>query len=156
MNQTSGISRPSKDGTDWPALLKDNSRTGGQGTGSVRAPDHARWQIRLGSSIRSAPILRDGVLYVAAVGGTLHAIDAQNGLSKWKFQAAGQIHSTPSLCGNKALFGCDDGKVYAVNCDSGAKVWEAAVSGEVWTSPVVRSEERRVGKECRARWLGYY
>src|SRR2546427_4020483 len=108
MNQTSGISRSSKDGTDWPALLKDNSRTGGQGTSAARAPDHARWQIRLGSSIRSAPVVPDGGLYVAAVGGTLHAIDAQKGLSKWKFQAAGQIHSTPSLCGKRALCEFDD------------------------------------------------
>src|SRR5947199_10477480 len=109
MNQTSGISRPSKDGTDWPALLKDNSRTGGQGTAAARAPDHARWQIRLGSSIRSAPVLRDGVLYVAAVGGTLHAIDVQDGLSKWKVEAHGKIHSTPCLSGNKALCGYDGG-----------------------------------------------
>src|SRR5437879_13857263 len=113
MNQTSGISRPSKDGTDWPALLKDNSRTGGQGTAAARAPDHARWQIRLGSSIRSAPVLRDGVLYVAAVGGTLYAIDAQNGVSRWKFQAAGPIHSTPTVCANTALFRADSGSVCA-------------------------------------------
>lgn len=90
MNQTS-----SKDGTDWPTLLKNNSRTGGQGTAAIRAPDHARWQIRLGSSIRSAPVLSDDVLYVTAVEGTLHAIDTQSGRSKWKFQAAGQLHSTP-------------------------------------------------------------
>src|SRR5207245_10127664 len=89
MNQTSGISRPSKDGKDWPALLRDNSRTGGQATAAARAPDHARWQIRLESSIRSAPVLRDGVLYVAVVGGALHAIDAHIVRFKCKFQEAG-------------------------------------------------------------------
>src|SRR5438128_12617079 len=27
--------------------------------------------------------------------------------------------------------------------------------GSRWSSPVARSEERRVGKECRSRWAAY-
>src|SRR5690242_13557392 len=112
-------SKPSIAETDWVTLLNDNSRTGSQGIRPARAPSRTRWQFRTGSSIRSAPILRDGILYVTSITAGLQAIDVVSGRPKWKFSVSEQIHSTPSLCGNKVLFGCDDGKVYAVDCISG-------------------------------------
>src|SRR6266581_3731031 len=124
---------------DWPTLLKDNARTGGQGQHPARSPERAVWQFRAGSSVRSAPILDGGTLYVASVSGVLHAIDAVTVRSKWKFQAPGQIHSTPSLSENRILFGCDDGNVYALDRHAGSKLWEAPTGGEIWASPVVRN-----------------
>ena len=100
---------------DWPTLLADNARTGGQGQHQPRSPEKAAWQFRSGSAVRSAPILADGLLYVATVSGLVHAIDAATGISRWKFEASGQVHSTPSLSGGMVLFGCDDGKVYALD-----------------------------------------
>ena len=120
-------------------LLKDNARTGGQGQHPARSPERAVWQFHSGSSVRSAPILEDGILYVASVSGVMHAIEVTTGKLKWKFQAAGQVHSTPSLSGNRVLFGCDDGKVYALDRPAGSKLWEAPTGAEVWASPVVRS-----------------
>src|ERR1022692_865631 len=65
----------SKTPGDWPTLLKDNARTGGQGQHPARSPERSVWQFRTGSSVRSAPILEDGILYVTSVNGVLHAID---------------------------------------------------------------------------------
>src|SRR5438105_43453 len=56
--------KPAIPESDWPSLLHDNSRTGGQGVRAAHAPDRARWQVRVGSSIRSAPILRNGFMLV--------------------------------------------------------------------------------------------
>ena len=113
-----------KHSADWPTLLKDNARTGGQGQRPARAPGRALWQYRAGGSARSSPILFDGILFVTSVNGLLHAIDAATGIAKWKFRAEAQVHSTPSLCAERVLFGCDDGKVYAVDRHAGTKVWE--------------------------------
>ena len=124
---------------DWPTLLVDNARTGGQGQHPPHSPEKAVWKFRTGSAVRSAPVLDDGILYVASVNGVLHAIDVAAGTSKWKFEAAGQVHSTPSLFGNVILFGCDDGKVYALDRHSGKKLWEAGSQAEVWSSAVVRN-----------------
>src|ERR1700746_3676493 len=128
---------------EWVTLLCDNTRTGGQGAPPMEAPSRARWQLRLGSSVRSAPVMRETTLYVNSLAGTLHAINVETGRLKWKFEAPGQIHSTPSLYKNKVLFGCDDGNVYAgnvyaVNAELGQKSWEVRTKGEVWASPVVR------------------
>src|SRR5256714_15285342 len=99
---TTETAKPKAPG-DWPTLLKDNARTGGQGKHPARSPEGAVWQFRTGSSVRSAPLLADGILYVASVSGVLHAIDVLTGRSIWNFQAAGQIHSTPSLSGDRGL-----------------------------------------------------
>ena len=115
---------------DWPGLLCDNARTGGQGIRPVQAPERVRWQIRTTGAVRSAPVLRAGVLYVTSMAGNLHAIDVEKGRQIWGFQASQPIHSTPSLSGNKALFGCDSGTVYAIACDSGKQVWEVSAAAE--------------------------
>src|ERR1700722_343760 len=123
--------------SDWPTLLHDNSRTGGLGIRAAKAPEKVRWHTRMGSSIRTAPMLRGEVLYVTSLAGKLHAIDVNKGRQIWEFRAEGHIHSTPSFSRNKVLFGSDFGKVYAVDGESGKQVWEASAGGEVWTSPVV-------------------
>src|SRR6201998_3282538 len=99
MTETATAISPS----DWPTLLGDNARTGGQGQIKLHFPEKAAWQYRVGSAVRSAPVLREGILYVAAVSGALHAIDAATGTSKWKFQSQGQVHATPSLSENMVL-----------------------------------------------------
>src|SRR5258705_10362719 len=95
--------KPSVAETDWVTLLNDNSRTGGQGIRPARAPSRTRWQFRTGSSIRSGPILRDGLLYVTCIAGGLQAIDVSGGGGKWQFPLAGQVPSTPTLYGVKML-----------------------------------------------------
>ena len=110
----------------------------------------------MGGSVRSAPVLRAGVLYVTSMAGNLHAIDVEKGRQNWQFQAADHIHSTPSLSGNKVLFGCDSGKVYAVDCDSGKPVWETARgrgSLDLAGRPRWRSffRQRRFPRVCRGR-----
>ena len=56
---------------DWPTLLGNNARTGGQVQRQVHAPDRAVWQFRTGGAVRSAPVFDSGVLYVASVNGVL-------------------------------------------------------------------------------------
>ena len=116
--------------SDWVTLLKDNTRTGGLGAAALANPGKAKWQMRVGSTIRTAPVFRGGTLYVTAMQGHLHAISAETGREKWKFKAGGELYSTPSLCRNFVLFGSNDGRAYAVNAESGTKAWEAKTDGE--------------------------
>ncbi len=121
---------------DWPTLLKDSARTGGQGQHRVPSPERAVWQFRTGSS-------------VASVNGMLHAIDVTTGISKWKFQAAAQVHSTPSLSKNRILFGCDDGKVYALDRHAGNKLWASQTGAEIWASPVLGGINRGIDSSAK-------
>ena len=134
---------------DWPALLRDSSRTGGQNSQAFKKPAGARWQAKVDGNVRAAPILRDRFLYVTSLSGYLHAIDVATGRLGWKYKAGAAIHSTPSLSGKRVLFGCGDGNVYAVDSEAGTKLWNFTAAGEVWASPVVRS---RVTSRLK-RWL---
>src|SRR5271170_3186758 len=97
-NISPGMSDSPAAESDWVALLHDSARSGGQKSQAVpAAPVRARWQTRTGGPVRSSPILRDGILYVAAIPGIVHAFNVETGRAKWTFQAPGQIHSTPSL-----------------------------------------------------------
>src|SRR5438067_13074396 len=90
---------------DWPTLLHDNLRTGGIGIRPAHAPNRPRWQFRAGRSIRSAPLLRDDILYVISVDGTLYAIDISTGRAKFTWQAPAHVHSTLSLWRDLLLLG---------------------------------------------------
>src|SRR5437016_2549856 len=135
---------------DWPALLRDSSRTGGQNSQAFKKPAGARWQAKVDGNVRAAPILRDRFLYVTSLSGYLHAIDVATGRLGWKYKAGAEIHSTPSLGGKRVLFGCGDGNVYAVDSEAGTKLWTFTTAGEVWASPVVRSDVVYVGSSDRS------
>ena len=80
---------------DWITLLKDNGRTGGFGAPTVPSPAKARWQLRLGSPVRSSPVLREATLYVTAQRGQLYALKTKDGRQEWKFEAGGKITFDP-------------------------------------------------------------
>ena len=86
MTPTQGNTSSRTLANDWPTLLKDNQRTGGQQRVGVGAPNKVRWQMRLGTSIRSAPVFSNGLLYVTGIEGALFAIDTAIGRLKWKFE----------------------------------------------------------------------
>src|SRR5256885_4720640 len=58
--------------------------------------------------------------------------------------------------GDVAFYGTMDGYFKAVNARTGQPLWQFKVGSGIVGQPVVRSEERRVGKECRSRWSPYH
>ena len=103
-NEATRAPRATTAGNEWITLLCDNGRTGGQRARPFDSPSRARWQLRLGSSVRSAPVLYQATLYVSSLAGHLHAVNVETGRLKWKFEATGQIHSTPSLYKKQGAF----------------------------------------------------
>ena len=70
--------------TNWVTLLATNDRRGGVAAARRQPPGELVWKAALGDSIRSSPVLRDGVLYVACRDGRLYAFDAANGRERWR------------------------------------------------------------------------
>ena len=125
---------------EWPTLLCDNARSGGQAPQPWRAPGRARWQASVEGAIRGSPVLHGDLLYVPSQAGFLNAINIRSGRLQWRFKAPAAIHSTPSISSGRVLFGCSDGKVIAIDAVTGTKSWETAAEDEVWTSPVVQND----------------
>src|SRR5215472_16899276 len=126
--------------SDWPTLLCDNRRSGGQLPQPWRAPRRSLWQARIEGSVRSAPILYDGLLYVPSLAGFLNPIDTHTGKVRWRFKTTAPIHSTPSLNSGKVLVTCDNGTLYAIDASTGTKTWDVPTGAEVWTSAIVSED----------------
>src|SRR5207244_4052624 len=116
--------------SDWPTLLCDNRRSGGQLPQPWRAPRKSLWQASVEGSVRSAPILYDGLLYVSSLAGFLNALDTRTGKVRWRFKTTAPIHSTPSLNSGQVLVSCDGGTLYAIDSSSGTKTWDVPATGE--------------------------
>jgi len=77
-------------------LIAGNSLYAGNLDGNVYAYDVSngdlKWHADLGSSIRSAPVLENGTLLVAARNGFIHGLDPDNGQDKWSpINAGGSV-----------------------------------------------------------------
>ena len=62
------------------------------------------------------------------------------------------VESGTLRVGDYVLAGTNSGKIRAMHDERGRKVKEAGPS----TPILLRSEERRIGKECRSRWSPYH
>ena len=137
--------------TNWVTFLASNDRRGGAAAVRTSGLKELIWKVTLPESVRSSPVLRDGVLYVTCRNGILYALDSRGGKERWTYQAGDALRSTPSLSGNLVLFGGDDGAVYAVDRTAGRLVVE---DGDRWSGldvarrarrrRVLRIDERRV------------
>jgi outer membrane protein assembly factor BamB len=86
----------------------------------------------------SAPVIKDGVLYVGNLDGYLYAIQTADGKLKWRFKAGGGITSSPAVEGGGVYFGSKDDHVYAVDTASGKKVlWKFKAGDDVLSSPKI-------------------
>jgi len=85
--------------TNWVTLLAGNDRSSGTSADRTEGQKELIWKVTLPQSVRSSPVLRDGVLYVTCRDGQLYALDSRTGRTRWTFQASAAIRSTPSLSG---------------------------------------------------------
>jgi len=72
----------------------------------------------------SRPILADGVIYVGAGDGGMHAVDAATGARKWRFAAKDRIRGDALVDGSRLVFGSWDGFLYSVDRATGSEVWK--------------------------------
>jgi outer membrane protein assembly factor BamB len=90
------------------------------------------WEREIGVAMAASPTLEDGILYVGAFDGKVHAIDADSGepIEAFDFQAENWIWSTPLLADAQLYVTSLDGKLYTLDPSSGA-VLSFYDSGEV-------------------------
>lgn len=98
---------------------------------------HRRWARRLGAGVFSHLCLRDGVLYVSAMDGSVHALRAADGAALWTARTGGACHSSPVPDGERVIVGSADGTVYALDARTGRTVWQRPTGGPVYATAAV-------------------
>jgi outer membrane protein assembly factor BamB/tetratricopeptide (TPR) repeat protein len=74
-------------------------------------------RFRTGATIRSSPVVADGVIYFGSDDGYLYAVDLDNfetGNERWKFKTGGEIRSSPAAGDGVIYVGSRDGYLYAI------------------------------------------
>ncbi|WP_153556484.1 outer membrane protein assembly factor BamB family protein [Roseimaritima sediminicola] len=117
-------------GQDWPT-----ERANPQGTGAVAeslpAQLSEQWRYEAGEPIEATPVVVQGVVYVADVEGTVHAIDAQTGQRRWTSETEGGFLAPPAISGDTLVIGDYNGQVYALNVADGKQRWTFQTGGEI-------------------------
>ena len=98
------------------------------------------WSDDLGDQIQASPIVANGIVYVATVGGEMFALSAATGSIIWMTALHGFVRATPTLDGSTLIVTMHGtGAVAALDAKTGATLWLTPSSA--WTSAApVRSE----------------
>ena len=67
------------------------------------------WTSREVGRVVGTPIVKDGLLYVGDLGGTVHCLDAATGSHVWKYETNGAIWGSLLLAGDRLYVGNDGG-----------------------------------------------
>ncbi|MCG9126092.1 PQQ-like beta-propeller repeat protein [Candidatus Poribacteria bacterium] len=92
------------------------------------------WTFKVEDMIESTVTIYDGTVYVAALDGKLHALNAETGKSKWKYDAKAPIKSSPSISDGVIYFGDENGIFHAVDIKTQKKKWLYTTEGEIVSS----------------------
>lgn len=131
---------------DWPMYGHDPRHSGltadtGLGAGTADSLN-LQWQSNLGQAINASPAsvydatLGKQLVYVAAKGGTVAAVDASNGERVWSYRATADVNSSPAVFRGVLYVGSSDHKVYALNATTGARLCSFDTGGVINASPV--------------------
>jgi outer membrane protein assembly factor BamB len=64
-------------------------------------PTNGEWKFNAGAWVWAKPLIENGVVYVAALDGSIFAVDSSTGNEKWSASIEGQIVSAPALFDRK-------------------------------------------------------
>ena len=71
----------------------------------------------------TAPVLVNGVVFVAGLDGIVRALDAGTGQVRWTAYTGGAVRFPPTIAAGRALVGSGDGWVYALEAATGRVLW---------------------------------
>jgi outer membrane protein assembly factor BamB len=98
-----------------------------------RASGQVIWRVALEAPIRSAPVVRDGLLVVVLRNDTAFGLEAASGATRWRIQGVGGTGllggATPAADGPLVVIPFASGEVLGVLGRNGLTIWGTAVSG---------------------------
>lgn len=106
------------------------------GVSDEKLPDKLaiRWEFKTKNSVEGAPVIADGIVYVASSDKFLYAIDLKTGQEKWK-TLLNILTSSPGINGNRIYVGDADGKFYCLDRADGKVIWTFETEGQITAAP---------------------
>lgn len=91
-----------------------------------------------------SPVVLDGIVYVADVSGTLHALALDTGKEVWSYDAGAAIRTTPAVADGAAYLTTDAGELQAIDLIKHRLLWKIGGAAPT-TVPTVDGETVYVG-----------
>ena len=115
---------------DWPRHRGDSALQGnsGQKIGTSLKLD---WVFDAGDFRKSSVVVSEGIAYVGADTGILHALDVKTGKEKWQYKTGLSIEAPPLVHAGMVYVGSTDGFLYALDSESGKLKWKYETDGEI-------------------------
>jgi len=89
------------------------------------ATGYRQWTTTTTGPVVSAPAVSNGTVYVADLGGVVHAVDTATGDEEWTRQLDGSIRISPAVADGTVYVKDADGVCSALDANSGRRVWRA-------------------------------
>lgn len=108
---------------------------------AVTVEESERWSRRLGTRIRSSPVVDENQVYVATTDGQVHALDLTTGEPLWSYpgpdtEPLGAITAGLALDNGIIYVGTETGGLHLINID-GTLLCETRLDGSIQVNPVV-------------------
>ncbi len=133
---------------DWPVFRGDPTMSG---VGTAKLPDQLdiRWEFKTGDKktfggIEGAPVVVNGVVYVASLDKHLYALELATGKLKWRVKL-GAAKASPSVRGDRVYVGTLDGVFYCLKATDGTQVWKYETEGEITSGCNFHGENVLIG-----------
>ena len=130
----------------WPQFRGSAALSGVSG---AKLPDQLKviWTYEAGDIIESSAAIADGVVYVGAQTGELHAVNLADGKASWKYKASadGIGESSPAVANGLVYIGDLSGVLHAVDAATGKAAWTFKTGSEIKSSPVVAGDRVLIG-----------
>jgi outer membrane protein assembly factor BamB len=94
------------------------------------------WRAYLAASSKTTPAVADGVVYVGANDGKLHAFEAKSGKELWVAETGAEILAEPLVAEDRVIIANGLGVVSAYS-RKGDKLWSFTATDAVYSSPVL-------------------
>ena len=122
---------------DGPSLIHAISPNGqGDVTGS-----RVLWTSREVGRVVGTPIARDGLLYVADLGGRIHSLDAATGVTVWTHDTLGAIWGCLLLAGDRLYVGNEDGTMTVLRVGRRKEVLgQIAMHAPLYSTPALSGD----------------
>lgn len=122
---------------DWgtPGLDSSHARLSAERSGALFADD--RWTVAStrGTRTLASPVVADGYVVTADLGGTVQALRADTGKAIWQRKIGASLQGTPALARGRVYVPTLANTVVAVRLADGAVLWTHDLGGMVLASP---------------------
>lgn len=115
---------------NWPVVRADAQLTG-TAPGNLPSKLKLAWRFQAKGSIKSAPVVADGRVFVASMDKHLYALEAANGRKLWAFEADDELEAGPLFQAGRVFVGSNSGTFYALEAASGKTLWTFEAGGQI-------------------------